>query len=449
MDPVVMIGETAFDAVHVGLALAVACLIAFGAWWRARTQAEMLALTLRAEQAETSSEQLSKSLQKHRSEVEALRQSLNGAERELAAMEARQEAQDKKFAALANSAVEQAHKAFLDRADENFKHQSRQATGNLEKLVEPIGKTFAEFKTRIEAIEKVRTEDKTLIQQQVETIAISLQRNTKETNKLVNALTAPRGGGRWGEMTLRNVMEQAGLSAHCDFNEQVVDQTEDGMQKPDAVIQLPGNREIVVDAKVSLEAYIKAAEATEPEQQAAYLRAHADAVKAQVDRLASKGYQNNLDERVDFVAMFIPGENFFAAALQHMPDLLDRAYARNVIVTTPSTLIGLAKTVSYVWRQEKMTQNAVEAAQLGQELYSRVHTLTGHIDKLGSTLNNAVGHYNKVNSSLDKRVLPTLRKFEELSIAPPDKQLPDLKKIETGVTQLELAVQKPGEDEAA
>ncbi|MEL6664257.1 MAG: DNA recombination protein RmuC, partial [Pseudomonadota bacterium] len=349
----------------------------------------------------------------------------------------------------ANSAVEQAHKAFLDRADENFKHQSRQATGNLEKLVEPIGKTFAEFKTRIEAIEKVRTEDKTLIQQQVETIAISLQRNTKETNKLVNALTAPRGGGRWGEMTLRNVMEQAGLSAHCDFNEQVVDQTEDGMQKPDAVIQLPGNREIVVDAKVSLEAYIKAAEATEPEQQAAYLKAHADAVKAQVDRLASKGYQNNLDERVDFVAMFIPGENFFAAALQHMPDLLDRAYARNVIVTTPSTLIGLAKTVSYVWRQEKMTQNAVEAAQLGQELYSRVHTLTGHIDKLGSTLNNAVGHYNKVNSSLDKRVLPTLRKFEELSIAPPDKQLPDLKKIETGVTQLELAVQKPGEDEAA
>ncbi|MEO0784233.1 MAG: DNA recombination protein RmuC [Pseudomonadota bacterium] len=449
MDPVVMIGETAFDAVHVGLALAVACLIAFGAWWRARTQAEMLALTLRAEQAETSTEQLSKSLQEHRSEVEALRQSLNAAEKELAAMEARQEAQDKKFAALANSAVEQAHKAFLDRADENFKHQSRQATGNLEKLVEPIGKTFAEFKTRIEAIEKVRTEDKTLIQQQVETIAISLQRNTKETNKLVNALTAPRGGGRWGEMTLRNVMEQAGLSAHCDFNEQVVDQTEDGMQKPDAVIQLPGNREIVVDAKVSLEAYIKAAEATEPEQQAAYLRAHADAVKAQVDRLASKGYQNNLDERVDFVAMFIPGENFFAAALQHMPDLLDRAYARNVIVTTPSTLIGLAKTVSYVWRQEKMTQNAVEAAQLGQELYSRVHTLTGHIDKLGSTLNNAVGHYNKVNSSLDKRVLPTLRKFEELSIAPPDKQLPDLKKIETGVTQLELAVQKPGEDEAA
>ena len=231
-------------------------------------------------------------------------------------------------------------------------------------------------------------------------------------------------------MTLRNVMEQAGLSAHCDFNEQVTDQTEDGHQRPDAVIHLPGGRQIVVDSKVSLEAYMAAASAEDPTQRNIHLKSHATNVQRHVDTLASKRYQANLDERVDFVAMFIPGENFFAAALEHAPDLLERAYSRNVIVTTPSTLIGLAKTVAYVWRQEKMTENAREAAQLGQQLYERIATMAGHIEKLGKSLNTSVGHFNSMNSSLDKRVMPTMRKFEDLSIAPPDKPMPEPKRVE-------------------
>ena len=165
-----------------------------------------------------------------------------------------------------------------------------------------------------------------------------------------------------------------------------------------------------------------------------------------VDTLASKRYQANLDERVDFVAMFIPGENFFAAALEHSPDLLERAYSKNVIVTTPSTLIGLAKTVAYVWRQEKMTENAREAAQLGQLLYERIAKMAEHIEKLGKSLNSSVGHFNAMNSSLDKRVMPTMRKFQELSVAPPDKAIPEPKRIETTAdsgtgAQLELIQQ--------
>ena len=232
-------------------------------------------------------------------------------------------------------------------------------------------------------------------------------------------------------MTLRNVMEQAGLSSHCDFDEQVHDATEEGHQRPDAVIFLPGERQIVVDAKVSLDAYMAATSAETPEQRALHLKAHAASVQRHVKALASKRYQAHLDARVDFVAMFIPGENFFAAALEHAPDLLERAYASNVIITTPSTLIGLAKTVSYVWRQERMTENAREAARLGQELYERIATMAGHVEKLGKSLNGAVESFNKMNGSLDRRVLPTMRKFEELSIAPPDKSLPDLKPVES------------------
>lgn len=449
MTPLVTIGTLQLDGVHIGLIVVGLALAAALIWVRAVWREERLKAETDALERGRDLERLSLEMTTVRGAAETLRQELQDAEKQLAALSARGEAERREFAAMANKAVEAAHKSFLDRADETFKRHSGQANNNLEKLMEPIGKTFTEFKTRIEAIEKVRTEDKTVIQQQVSAIAESLRRNTAETSKLVNALTAPRGGGRWGEMTLRNVMEQAGLSAYCDFSEQVVDRTEDGLQRPDAVIRLPGDREIVVDAKVSLDAYIAAADSSDPDQQAAYLKAHADAVKVQIDKLASKRYQDNLHERVDFVAMFIPGENFFAAALQHMPDLLERAYARNVIVTTPSTLIGLAKTVSYVWRQENMTRNAMEAAQLGAELFGRIETMARHVDKLGSAMNSAVGHYNSLNGSLEKRVYPTLRKFEELSIAPPDKTLPELKKIEATASQLDLLAIEKGKDEAA
>jgi len=419
MEPIIQIGETGLDLIHL-----IAIVIALGlgaALYRLNeqhTQERAKAEDLQADLAQTEQQLTTQRLKAEESQLA------------LAQLRGQTEKQREEFTTLAQQVMKQAQAQFVEMADETFKKHREGAKGELSELMKPIGENFDEFKKRVADIEKVRAEDKSAIQEQVKAIGESLHRNTAETGKLVNALTAPKGGGRWGEMTLRNVMEQAGLSGHCDFNEQVNDQTEDGRQRPDAVIHLPGGRQIVVDSKVSLEAYMAASSADDPTQRNVHLKTHATNVQRHVDALASKRYQANLDERVDFVAMFMPGENFFAAALEHAPDLLERAYSRNVIVTTPSTLIGLAKTVAYVWRQEKMTQNAREAAQLGQQLYERIATMAGHIEKLGKSLNGAVDNYNKMNASLDKRVLPTMRKFEELSIAPPDKTIPETKKVE-------------------
>ena len=420
MQPLIQIGQLGLDLVHV---LAIAVSIGLGVAVYLLNEKRQLA-ERRAKQAETEVDTLDQKL-------ETQRQMAEEARLELAELRGQSAKDKEQFGEIARGVMVQAQKQFLDLANETFKVHKEGAKGDLEKLVQPIGKNLEEFAKRVSEIEKVRAEDKSAIQEQVKAINESLHRNTHETGKLVNALIAPKGGGRWGEMTLRNVMEQAGLSGHCDFNEQVNDQTEEGRQRPDAVIHLPGGRQIVVDSKVSLDAYMAAAGTGDPNERAVHLKAHATSVQRHIDTLASKRYQANLDERVDFVAMFIPGENFFAAALKHSPDLLERAYSRNVIVTTPSTLIGLAKTVAYVWRQEKMAENAREAAKLGEQLHERIGVLAGHMQRLGKSLNGAVDNYNKVSSSFDKRVLPTMRKFEELSIASPDRTISEPQRIET------------------
>lgn len=419
MEPIIQIGETGLDLIHV---LAIIGVLGLGAaCYKFR---DLLG------QAETARDETQTDLAHAQEELTTQRARAETAELQLAELRGQTAKQNEAFGEIARGVMQQTQKHFIAMADETFKKHREGAKGELSEMMKPIGENFTEFKKRVADIEKVRAEDKSAIQEQVKAIGESLHRNTAETGKLVNALTAPKGGGRWGEMTLRNVMEQAGLSGHCDFNEQVNDQTEEGRQRPDAVIHLPGGRQIVVDSKVSLEAYMAAASADDPTQRNVHLKSHATNVQRHVDALASKRYQANLDARVDFVAMFIPGENFFAAALEHAPDLLERAYSRNVIVTTPSTLIGLAKTVAYVWRQEKMTENAREAAQLGQQLYERIATMAAHIEKLGKSLNTSVSHFNAMNSSLDKRVMPTMKKFQELSIAPPDKPMPEPKRVE-------------------
>jgi DNA recombination protein RmuC len=419
MEPIIQIGDTGLDLIHL-----IAIVVALGLGAACYKFRELLGQTqksLEENAADLSHSQEALTTQRARAET---------AELQLAELRGQTAKQNEAFGEIARGVMQQSQKHFIAMADETFKKHREGAKGELSEMMKPIGENFTEFKKRVADIEKVRAEDKSAIQEQVKAIGESLHRNTAETGKLVNALTAPKGGGRWGEMTLRNVMEQAGLSGHCDFNEQVNDQTEDGRQRPDAVIHLPGGRQIVVDSKVSLEAYMAAASADDPTQRNVHLKSHATSVQRHVDTLASKRYQANLDERVDFVAMFIPGENFFAAALEHAPDLLERAYSKNVIVTTPSTLIGLAKTVAYVWRQEKMTENAREAAQLGQQLYERIATMASHIEKLGKSLNSSVSHFNAMNSSLDKRVMPTMKKFQDLSIAPPDKPMPEPKRVE-------------------
>lgn len=419
MTPLITIGSIGLDAVHVVLLLAA---IGFGVFaWTLRGSTDLVRRDLRRAE-----EDLADTKQALKTQQDVARQ----AEISLAEARARSAEEETKFAQLAQGVLQRANTAFLERADETFKRHREGAQGELKELMKPIGENFDAFKKRVDDLEKVRTEDKSLLSEQVKAISESLIRNTAETGKLVNALTAPKGGGRWGEMTLRNVMEQAGLSAHCDFSEQVHDETEDGRQRPDAIIRLPGDRQIVIDSKVSLASYMAAVEAEEPAQKIVHLKAHAASVQRHVNTLASKDYQSNLGNRFDYIAMFIPGENFFAAALQEAPDLIERAMSKQVIVTTPTTLIALAKTVAHLWRQHHQNENAMAAAELGAELYGRMGVMLGHIEKLGKSLNGSVDHFNSAMGSFDKRVLPTLRKFEDMEIAPPNKPLAEPKQIE-------------------
>lgn len=423
MTPIISIGSAGFDLVHVLLLLAAGLLAIF--LWQSRQRGASERERLISER-NLAQDELSRLRQREQT-LEAARRD---AELKLAAAQARSAEDERKFAELAQGVLARANSMFLERAEETFKRHREGAQGELKELMKPIGDNFDAFRQKVEAIEKVRVEDKSLLSEQVRAIAESLHRNTAETGKLVNALTAPKGGGRWGEMTLRNVMEQAGLSAHCDFSEQVHDDTEEGRQRPDAIIRLPGDRQIVIDSKVSLASYMAATNADDPAERQAHLKQHAASVQRHVTTLASKDYQSNLGNRFDYIAMFIPGENFFAAALEQSPDLIEKAMNRSVIVTTPTTLIALAKTVAHLWRQHEMNENAQAAAELGAELYTRIGVVLGHTEKLGKSLNSSVDNYNSLLGSMDKRVLPTLRKFEDMQIAPPGKAPPETKLIE-------------------
>ena len=426
MESFVTIGTVGLDLIHLVLliaALGLAILLVL----------QRNGLAARAREAERELEYTEDALTALKAEREDLRQQLKTqtivaeqARIDLAKAEARSEEDEKKFAEMAQRVLDQSSRRFLTQADEHFKRHKEGAQTNLKELMTPINKNLEDFAKKVSELEKVRADDKSVLQEQVKAIGESLKVHTSETNKLVSALSAPRGGGRWGETTLRNVMEHAGLSAHCDFSEQV----HGGRQRPDVVIKLPGGREIVVDSKVSLEDYLKAIDESDPARREAYMRAHGRKVRDHIKTLGSKDYQSAFSHRVDFVALFIPGESFYVAALEYEPDLFDFAASRQVIVVTPSTLLALAKAVAYGWRQEQATENAKKAAELGRDLYARLTTLGGHVEKMGKSLNSAVDAYNKMGSSLTSRVLPAARKFEDLQIAPSEKSVPEIESIE-------------------
>lgn len=426
MKPLIQIGQTGLDLIHIIAILAALLLLGVLVW----LNGQKTKVTEDLERAHDDLADAEHHGQMLAAQIETQRQIAEDARIALAKAEARSAEDEKKFAELAQVALDRTQARFMDLAKTQFEKHNETSKGNLKELVQPIGKNLEEFAKRVSDIEKVRAEDKSAIQEQVKAIGESLQISAKETNKLVTALSAPKGAGRWGETTLRNVMEHAGLSPYCDFDEQVSDTVDGKNLRPDVVIKLPGGREIVVDSKVSLEDYLKSLDAADPVQRTAHLKAHGRNVREHIRKLGSKAYQDVFSERVDFVALFIPGESFYVAALEHEPDLFDFAASKQVIVVTPSTLLALAKAVAYGWRQEQATENARHAAELGRELYGRLTKMGEHIEKVGKGLGSAVDAYNAFNSNLKSRVLPVARKFEDLQIAPPDKQIPDINAVE-------------------
>ena len=271
----------------------------------------------------------------------------------------------------------------------------------------------------------------------------------QETRKLVQALRAPKTRGRWGEIQLKQVFEMAGMTEHVDFELESHMETDNGAQRPDAVVHIPGGKSIVVDAKTPMDAFLDAIDADTPAEKETHLARHARHVKDQVKNLSSKKYHSNLTETPDFVVMFIPGESFVAAAAEADPGLIEFAFENKVLIASPTTLMALVKAIAYGWQQEKMAKNVVEVQKLATEIYERLTTFGGHLEKVGRALGQSVGAYNSAVASLEGRVLPSTRKFEALGVVPENSELPTPKGVDQDPRQLSAPefVSPPGDDE--
>ena len=298
----------------------------------------------------------------------------------------------------------------------------------LASAVQPVQLSLDKVEQHLLDIERVRQEAYGELRSQVRTMGQTSDALRGETHALVNALRAPHVRGRWGEVQLRRVVEVAGMLEHCDFDEQPTLHTSDGQLRPDLVVRLAGGKNVVVDAKVSFSGYLEAMEARDDATRDERLRAHARHLRTHVDALSAKQYWAHLEPTPEFVVMFIPAEPFLAAALEEDPTLLEHAFASNVVVATPSTLVALLRTVSYTWRQEALAENAHQVHALGKELYGRLATLGGHLGKLGGSLDSAVQAYNQTVGSLESRVLVSARRLSDLKVV--DAELPSPGRID-------------------
>ena len=334
-----------------------------------------------------------------------------------------QKESEERFKALADAALLKSQQQFVQIADETLKKHKEGAEGELGKMLKPIHESFGQFQKKVDEIQKMSAEDRAKLEEQIRGVSESVRKTESAAGKLASALSTTRHGGRWGEETLRNVLEMSGLSPYADFTEQTSSDTDKGKIRPDVIIRMPGGRELVIDSKVSLDDYLAASSESDPAKKQQFLASHAAKVRAHVTSLARKDYWKGFSDRVDFVAMFMPGENFYAAVLEHDREIFDFAAKNSVIIVTPSTLIALAKAVAYGWRQEQAALNAQQAVELGRELYQRLAKMTEHMGKVGHGLDKAIGSYNDMVGSYDRKVVPQLRRFEELQIPTEDRSI--------------------------
>lgn len=432
--------------------------LAAGLWLSTRLRSQfhvqLFGAAERAQRAEALAEELRRQEEADHLELDRLRRELTDISRaravaETQAAEAAKHVEEQKallaqarhelaesFQALSGEALKQNNEAFLNLAKTSFQTLHAEAKGDLaqrqqaiDELVKPLSETLHRYDEQLRQLEQSRQAAYGGLDQHLKSLADTQQRLQQETGNLVNALRAPAVRGRWGEITLKRVAELAGMVAHCDFLEQESVMGDDGRLRPDMIVQLPGGRQIVVDAKTVLAGYLEAYEATDDEHRVEGLRRHAAQVRLRINDLSVKAYWSQFHQAPEFVVLFLPGEQFLGAALEQDPRLIEDGFAQGVVLATPTTLMALLRAVAYGWRQERLTAHAEEAGRLGKDLYERMAILAEHLNDVGLSLGKSVVAYNKAVGSLETRILPAARRFKELGVSS-EKEIPSLDPVE-------------------
>jgi len=349
------------------------------------------------------------------------------------------------FTALSTAALEQNNTRFLQLAEQQLKRQHTVGAAELEsqkqdvkQLVKPVEEKLEQVTRLVREMEKERADAYGGLRNQLRTVAETQQQLHSETSNLVTALRAPHVRGRWGEVQLRRVCEMAGMLSHCDFYEQQSVTGDAGLLRPDVVVKLPGGKDVVVDAKTPLSAYLDAIEAKDEVEREAHLDNYARHVREHIQKLSAKSYAAQFDSSPEFVVMFLPGEVFYSAALERMPDLIERSVEESVLIATPTTLIALLKAVAYGWRQERMAESAREVQTVGRQLYARLGKLSEHLSTVGRRLDSTVKAYNDTVGSYEGRVLKSARKLDELGAAPDGDELESPSPVEIAARRLHV-----------
>ncbi|MEX2124248.1 MAG: DNA recombination protein RmuC [Woeseia sp.] len=362
------------------------------------------------------------------------------------------------FSELAHQSLRSNSENFLRLAEQNLsahqekaKHELSERERAVEGLVKPIRDALSQSQQQIAELEKARSEAYGGIKSQLETMQHDQKFLAQETQNLVNALRRPQVRGRWGEITLRRLVELAGMVEHCDFQEQVHGVGDEKIIRPDMIVRMPDRRELVVDVKTPLDAYLEAIEAKDDALHKRGMERHARNVREHIRKLASKSYWEQFSSSPDFVILFIPGDQFLSAALDEDPDLIESALSQRIILATPTSFVALLKAVAYGWRQLALAENAEEIRRLAEDLYGRLSVFVGHLNKVGRQLGSSIESYNRAVGSLERKVLPGARKFTELGIHP-KREIEAVEPLEslprTMIEDSQLEDSQLGEDDA-
>lgn len=347
------------------------------------------------------------------------------------ALGAAKESLSAQFGEIGQKLLGEAQAQFLQRADERFNQAGEKSEERLKQLLSPVGERLKAYEEQVGKVEKDRNEAYGQLTGLIDQMRAGQERVSNEAAKLVNSLrNAPKARGRWGEQQLKNVLESCGLSEHVDFITEVSVDSAEGRMRPDAILRVPGGSNLVIDAKVSLNDYQDAFASNDDELRTAHMARHTASMKAHIDGLSRKAYWDQFDDTPDYVIMFVPGEHFLSAALEHDPQLWDFAFEKKVLLATPTNLVAIARTVAGVWRQESLTCEAKQIGQLGKEMYDRIAVAAQHLKSVGSGLNSAVNNYNKFVGSFERNVMSTGRKFAELNIEIGKREIEDVLPVE-------------------